>query len=123
MDALTHARNQLIGAKEQVAKLEKAAADLSDDAPATAVLSVSNALTIAIAREEELTARVASLDADAARAIEEAETTDRKGLLAMYDECGGRIGHLPRALQQRLREAHEQRGTDSLMRSRRAGVV
>ena len=123
MDSLTHAKNQLIGAKEQVAQLEKAVADLSDSAPAQAVLRVSNALTVAIAREEELTARVAALEADTARAVEEAERADTRGLLSLYDDAPGHsLAHLPRVLQKRIREAVRQRGEDQLLRNRRAGL-
>ena len=115
MNALEHSKNQLAGAIARVRELDEAAKALTDDAPFSAVEKLSTALTIAEARVEELTARIKGLEADAARAKEEAEVLDRNGLLELYDNAPRHsLAHLPRVLQSRIRDAVRRRGEDRL---------
>ena len=114
MTTLEQSRNQLVGAREQIGKLEAAVEALTADAPLAAVEKLSTALTIAVARAAELQSRIEKLEADQARATEEASIEDTRGLVALYDAHGGRISHLPRILQSKIREAVRARGEQRL---------
>lgn len=99
-------------------RLEAAVASIDENAAPEGVSRLKTELLTAEARVEALEKEISDIEADEAKAAEQAKRADRNALRSIYNEHGGDVSSLPEALRSRVLEQRERDSLAKLMRNR-----